>query len=1197
MIPNTDPSKVTPQPNPSYPLARLNSSTYAAPLSYNQPTEVVGGYDAKINPMTGEELGQTNFARGGEASSAGLGSLLAAHGRRGDSMLVHMHPEEVQGLQALAMAHGGSLTINPETGLPEAFSLKQLLPTIIGATLNTFAPGVGKAVGSLIPGLSETAAQTIGTGLVVGGAYGLIEGDLKKGLAAGLGAYSGANIAQSLNAAAMPAPARPSAEEMAKTNAAIQAQQAARETVGATEAATRAALPSGGLDYFKSTNVFRGTPTAESLAAGRQAIARDMPSGGLLQGLKGLATSDQSRTAFGQALGGGFQSPFMQNIAKSATFSGLANAFQPEPVQFPGAGGTGEDIVYIPGEFNPLYGTGRDQPYQLPGKYYKRTPQGLVPFNPFALAPGGRAAGGEIYSYADGGVVDPNADPGGAVMASSQNPFSPYFTDPVSDPNVAATRAYIEELNRRARNPVVTAYPGGAGLGGVNTPYSAGAGNGPGGGGGGGGGGGSLTGNPLLDTAISGVAQHYIQEGIGKGVGAIKDYFDTRPDAAAQDKLTEGREVTDPLRNVDVSTLPAAANVAAGVLPSIISSIKPLPTGTVTVGPLEDITYPTGQEQPIKGDEVTDPLAGKDINTLPGAAVASVLPDIVSPFDPTYSGRGYSVDVGQLGDESGETTYEKPGEPATAQPSTSAAGASGAASLAPAVAAVAPNIASGVGSLAAGLGKTGGYFVDGMPVITATKIPSATKAVWDAAYDKALAANGGNTVAAGKAADFAAARAEAGVLRGTVIPGIQAALGLQQAYQGISKGNEAQAALGAAGAASGIGSLFNIGALGGPAGMLAAAAIAAVGASLVQDKEMGDVALRNYWKGIDQGRGLGESNPTELAQGFINFYRTNKNDFPGQAKYGRTGNEEFMYDMTQVINDAVKSGKVDKGADAEAIYKQVVQPWLNTMGEGPKNADARRVQDFMMTDLIHNFMKGAPISNAQVKGDKKFKIVSEKPVYAGTPPASMQMYGQMPANFQGRPGGIPEGAGREGIAALMRTPEAPTMRTQPVTQQAMTDVTALPPVVPPPVNPFVEPEREYIQPMPFDDAEFTDGEEEPRGRGKGFNYGGAVGDDYNFGFAGGGMPGEYAAGGKLLDGPGDGMSDDIPAVIRGKGVQRAALADGEFVIPADVVSHLGNGSTKAGAKKLYDMMARVRQARTGRTRQAPAVKTARLLPA
>jgi hypothetical protein len=91
------------------------------------------------------------------------------------------------------------------------------------------------------------------------------------------------------------------------------------------------------------------------------------------------------------------------------------------------------------------------------------------------------------------------------------------------------------------------------------------------------------------------------------------------------------------------------------------------------------------------------------------------------------------------------------------------------------------------------------------------------------------------------------------------------------------------------------------------------------------------------------------------------------------------------------------------------------------------------------------------------------------------------------------------------------------------------------------------------------------------------------------------MP-EYRAGGKLLRGAGDGMSDDIPAVIRGKGVQRAALADGEFVIPADVVSHLGNGSTEAGAKKLYQMMARIRKARTGKSKQAPAVKVDKYLP-
>jgi len=77
--------------------------------------------------------------------------------------------------------------------------------------------------------------------------------------------------------------------------------------------------------------------------------------------------------------------------------------------------------------------------------------------------------------------------------------------------------------------------------------------------------------------------------------------------------------------------------------------------------------------------------------------------------------------------------------------------------------------------------------------------------------------------------------------------------------------------------------------------------------------------------------------------------------------------------------------------------------------------------------------------------------------------------------------------------------------------------------------------------------------------------------------------GSYSDGGRMLKGPGDGMSDSIPGVIGGK--RPARLADGEFVVPADVVSHLGNGSTDAGAKQLYSMMDKVRKARTGSKKQ------------
>lgn len=71
--------------------------------------------------------------------------------------------------------------------------------------------------------------------------------------------------------------------------------------------------------------------------------------------------------------------------------------------------------------------------------------------------------------------------------------------------------------------------------------------------------------------------------------------------------------------------------------------------------------------------------------------------------------------------------------------------------------------------------------------------------------------------------------------------------------------------------------------------------------------------------------------------------------------------------------------------------------------------------------------------------------------------------------------------------------------------------------------------------------------------------------------------------GYYLGGPTDGMADQVPAMIGN--AQPAALSDGEFVIPADVVSHLGNGNSDAGAEELFAMMERVRKARTGNPKQ------------
>lgn len=92
--------------------------------------------------------------------------------------------------------------------------------------------------------------------------------------------------------------------------------------------------------------------------------------------------------------------------------------------------------------------------------------------------------------------------------------------------------------------------------------------------------------------------------------------------------------------------------------------------------------------------------------------------------------------------------------------------------------------------------------------------------------------------------------------------------------------------------------------------------------------------------------------------------------------------------------------------------------------------------------------------------------------------------------------------------------------------------------------------------------------------------------------------GGYSDGGRLLRGPGDGVSDSIPATIGNK--QPARLADGEFVVPARIVSELGNGSTEAGARKLYAMMDRVQKARgktTGKSRVAANTRADKYLPA
>ena len=130
---------------------------------------------------------------------------LSNQGRGNDSTLVHMSPREVKSLNALAMAHGGQLSINPQTGLPEAGFLSSILPMVAGAAL--VASGVGAPMAAMM----------------VGGGTAVLTGSLEKGLMAGLGAYGGANMGQGLLASGTDAAVAAAPEvAAAQQNAAIQ---------------------------------------------------------------------------------------------------------------------------------------------------------------------------------------------------------------------------------------------------------------------------------------------------------------------------------------------------------------------------------------------------------------------------------------------------------------------------------------------------------------------------------------------------------------------------------------------------------------------------------------------------------------------------------------------------------------------------------------------------------------------------------------------------------------------------------------------------------------------------------------------------------------------------------------------------------------------------------------------------------------
>jgi hypothetical protein len=305
--------------------------------------------------------------RGLSVTSNPMAERLRSMGRGEDKMLVHMTPGEVGGLQQLAMAHGGSLTINPQTGLPEAGFLSKLLPTILGIA--------GAAFG----------LPTWAIGLGVGAGQTALTGDLGKGLTAGLQAFGGAGIGQAAGLGG----------SISNNALGLMGGNAASSTAAA------------GSNLFSAPSV-SGAPTAIPSAAS-----------GASKGFLGKfadATSLGQKGMIGKAL------PMM---AGSAVLGGVSDAMQPKmPTYNPDEEGKSTyEGPYVPGKRDVQF-----QPYEqmkqtggAEAKYF--TPSNPLPgFRPVSSLDEEERA---EYGFADGGIAQLPTPQGFNELVSFFNSANP----------------------------------------------------------------------------------------------------------------------------------------------------------------------------------------------------------------------------------------------------------------------------------------------------------------------------------------------------------------------------------------------------------------------------------------------------------------------------------------------------------------------------------------------------------------------------------------------------------------------------------------------------------------------------------------------------------------------------------------------------------------------------------------------------
>jgi hypothetical protein len=345
---------------------------------------------------------------------------MSSKGRYGDTMLVHMAPSEVSGLHALARAHGEKLTINPETGLPEAFKLKSLLPMILGAAL-------GPA------GFGLSAMMSAG---VVGAGYGLAKGSLKEGLLAGLGAYGGAGLAGSLASAGV---SEAAAQEAFKSQAAEQA--AANATATGTAAGTSATEAMLGAPTTTTASTTGAAGAAEAASAQQQALMSAGATPVEIATTTQMPVAEQIATA-------GFQSAApptglealkrgAQSIYDKGTFGEFAKANKNALYA------AGASALMAPEDEEGLPETKRDPGYIRPARYDWRTGK-YEYFEPVDASKWGTRNLSEYTNARDPNARTPIGRKAGGLMALANGGAVAFAEGGMTEEQLASINAYLQ---------------------------------------------------------------------------------------------------------------------------------------------------------------------------------------------------------------------------------------------------------------------------------------------------------------------------------------------------------------------------------------------------------------------------------------------------------------------------------------------------------------------------------------------------------------------------------------------------------------------------------------------------------------------------------------------------------------------------------------------------------------------------------